>query len=485
MMPCPPRRAGSFNAQRVALTIGVIGTLLLTGCATVDINQSIARVNLDAGSVTAGKLSLAQSEADRVASQSSANALLAKPLTQDAAVHLALINSPAMQAMLAQSWADAASAAQAGRLPNPILTLERVRTPSETEIGRMLAFGLLDVLTLPQRYRTANARVEQAQLQLTADVVEKVTQVRQAWVAALAAKQSLTYAQQVSDSAEASAELARRMLAVGNFNKLQRARQQAFYADAAAQLANASHAATSAREALVRALGLTDTQAQQMQLPERLPDIPASARTGEDVSSAASRGRLDIKMAQAALNATAVAQGLNAITSFTDIELSVIRNTSIERADGHRTNARGFEVAVKLPIFDWGGLQRDAMSAQMLAAANRLEATTRAAGSNLRESYSSYRTTYDIAKHYRDEVVPLRKLIADENVLRYNGMIIGVFELLADSRDQISSVIAAINAQQQFWMADAALQSSIMGKPMMMQSMGTAPAAGGGGDAPH
>jgi outer membrane protein TolC len=349
----------------------------------------------------------------------------------------------------------------------------------------MLAFGLLDVLTLPQRHRVATGRIGQVQLQLTIDVVEKVTQVRQAWVAALAAKQSLTYAQQVSDSAEASAELARRMLAVGNFNKLQRARQQAFYADAAAQLANASHAATASREALIRVLGLTDGQAQQLQLPERLPDLPANARTGEEVSSAASRGRLDIRLAQAALNATAVAQGLNAITSFTDIELSVIRNTSIERADGHRTNARGFEVAVKLPLFDWGGLQRDAMSAQMLAAVNRLEATTRAAGSNLRESYSAYRTTYDIAKHYRDEIVPLRKLIADENVLRYNGMIIGVFELLADSRDQISSVIAAINAQQQFWMADAALQSSIMGKPMMTQTMGAAPTVGGGVDAQH
>jgi outer membrane protein TolC len=459
--------------------------LLLTGCATVDVNQSLARVNLDAGGLTGGKLGLAQSEADRVASQSNANALLAKPLTQDDAVHLALINSPAMQAMLAQSWAAAAGAAQTGRLVNPVLTLERLRTPTETDIGRMLAFGLLDVLTLPQRYRTANARIEQTQLQLTTDVVEKVTQVRQAWVAALATKQSLSYAQQVNDSAEASAELARRMLAVGNFNKLQRARQQAFYADAAAQLANASHSATAAREALVRALGLTDVQAQQLQLPDLLPDIPAMPRTGDEVSRAASRGRLDIKMAQAALNATAVAQGLNAITSFTDVELSVIRNTSIERADGHRTNARGFEVAVKLPIFDWGGLQRDAMSAQMLAAANRLEATMRAAGSNLRESYSSYRTTYDIAKHYRDEVVPLRKLIADENVLRYNGMLIGVFELLADSRDQISSVIAAINAQQQFWMADAALQASIMGKPMMMQSIGAAPAAGGGGDAAH
>ena len=474
-----------FKPRYWLSALAVVGVLFLAGCATVDIKQSVARANQEAPDFTGGKLNLAQSDADRTVSQNSANTLLAKPLGQDDAVHLALINSPAMQAMLAQSWAESANAAQAGRLANPVLTLERLRLPLETEIGRMLAFGLLDVLTLPQRNRSANARIEQAQLQLTADVVEKVTQVRQAWVAALAAKQSLTYAQQVSDSAEASAELARRMLAVGNFNKLQRARQQAFYADAAAQLANASHAATAAREALIRALGLSDEQAQKLRLPERLPDIPASPRTGEEVGNAASRGRLDIKMAQAALNTTVVAQGLNAITSFTDIELSVIRNTSIERADGHRTNARGFELAVKLPIFDWGGLQRDAISAQMLAATNRLEATVRAAGSNLRESYSAYRTTYDIARHYRDEIVPLRKLIADENVLRYNGMIIGVFELLADSRDQISSVIAAINAQQNFWRADAALQSSIMGKPMMVQSMGAPPAAGGGSDAAH
>lgn len=469
----------------MAIAVGGASLIFLAGCATVDVNRAIARADEDVGGLTAGKLALAQTDQVRSEWRNTATALLAKPLSADDAVHLALVNSPAVQALLARSWAEAANAAQSGRLPNPVLTLERIRTPTETDIGRMLAFGLLDVLTLPQRYRNAQSRLEQVQLQLAVDVIDSVTQVRQAWVSAVAAQQSLMYAQQVSHSAEASAELARRMLAVGNFNKLQRARQQAFYADAAAQLASASHAATASREALVRALGLTDAQAEQLKLPERLPDIPASPRTGEDVSRAASRGRLDIKMAQAALNTAAVSQGLAAITSFTDIELSVIRNTAIERGDGQRTNARGLEVALKLPLFDWGGLQRDAMSAQMLAAINRLEGTVRAAGSNLRESYSAYRTTYDVAKHYRDEIVPLRKLIAEENVLRYNGMIIGVFELLADSRDQISSVIAAINAQQQFWLADAALQSSILGKPMMMQGMGAAPAAGGGGDAAH
>ncbi|NRD51237.1 transporter, partial [Corallococcus exiguus] len=82
---------------------------------------------------------------------------------------------------------------------------------------------------------------------------------------------------------------------------------------------------------------------------------------------------------------------------------------------------------------------------------------------------------YDIARHHRDEVIPLRKTISEENQLRYNGMLISVFELLADSRDQVNSVMAALNAEQQFWQADAALQASLIGKPT------SASVAGGGG----
>ncbi len=460
-------------------------TMVLAGCASVDINQSLVRANADAAAFTQGNLSLARDESQRDALQRAANELLAKPLSQDDAVRLALINSPSMQALLAQHWADSADAAQSGRVNNPVLTLARLRSPIEIEISRMLAIGLLDLLTLPQRQRVAQGRIEQTQLQLTASIVDSVTQVRQAWINAVASAQSQQYAKQVNDSAEASAELARRMLAVGNFSKLQRARQQAFYADAVVLWANASQITTSHREALVRLLGLTDPQASQLQLPTRLPELPDAPRAPDEVAAAASSGRLDVKMAQASLDTIAKAQGINRASSFTDIELSVVRNTTTDRVDGKKNDRRGVEIALKLPIFDWGDLRRDASRAQALAAANRLEATVRAAGSMLRETYAAYRTAYDTAKHYRDEIMPLRKLIADENVLRYNGMLIGVFELLADSRDQIASVSAAINAQKQFWLTEAALQATIVGKPTMMPTMGTLPMMSGGSDAAH
>jgi hypothetical protein len=83
------------------------------------------------------------------------------------------------------------------------------------------------------------------------------------------------------------------------------------------------------------------------------------------------------------------------------------------------------------------------------------------APSELRSTYIAYRNAYALAKHYLDEVLPLRKVIAEETTLRYNGMFIGVFELLAENREQSKMVIASIAATQAFWLADAVFQDTL------------------------
>ena len=473
-----------LRATHAKLTLSALGLAVLTGCASVSLDQNINRVNVEAGGFTEGKLALARTQEERDQQAQAAQSLLAQPLGQKDAVQLALVNSPSLQALLAQGWAESADAAQVGRIANPIFSFERMRAGTELDLGRALSFGLLDLLTLPTRYGVATRQIELSQLRLTGNVLDQVTRVRQAWVRAVAAQQTLQYAKQVYDSAEAGAELARRMQGVGNFNRITRAREQAFYADAATRLSTAQHQVTASREELVRLLGLDESQAQALKLPERLPDLPKQALDPQAVGSLATKARLDIRLAQTALDGAAKAQGLNMVTSFTDIELTGRRNTTFDNAEGTRSNARGWEIDVRLPIFDWGGMQRDAMNARTLAAANQLEAAARAAGSSLRESYSAYRTAYDVARHYRDEVVPVRKVIAEENQLRYNGMLISAFELLADARDQVGAVTAALDAQQQFWLADAALQASVIGRPTST-SLSVTSSAPSGGDAGH
>lgn len=463
-------KSGNARPMQCAAWLALVAGL--GGCASTAQDQSIAKANATLKTLGQGPLALTLSADQTVALTKKSSALLANELAQNQAVELALTNSPQFQVLLAQAWVDSAMAAQSGRIANPLFLFERTRIGSELELARLFSFGLLDLLTLPARAKSANARVEQVQLQLVANLVDQVTLVRTAWVKAVGAQQSFLYAEQVFDSAQASAELAKRMLVAGNFNKIMRARQQVFYADAATQLALSQAKVSASREQLVRALGLTDAQALLLKIPQRLPDLPKAPRQPEDVSAKAAQQRIDVQMSQAMLRIIATQQGLKNIESWTDIEVGFRRDTvfegQVQNAGNPALARRGFEVGVRLPIFDSGELKRELMTAQMLAAISQTEATVRAANSHLRESYSNYRTAWDIAQHYREEIIPLRKLILDENVLRYNGMIIGVFDLLADSREQIRSVIAAIEAEQQFWLNDVAIQTAILGKPATM-----------------
>ena len=82
--------------------------------------------------------------------------------------------------------------------------------------------------------------------------------------------------------------------------------------------------------------------------------------------------------------------------------------------------------------------------------------------------------------HYQREIVPLRKIISDEMLLRYNAMQIDVFELLTEARQRISANVNAIESQRNFWIASVSLFSAIVGGSRGVSSpenMSAAPAA--------
>ena len=125
-----------------------------------------------------------------------------------------------------------------------------------TSIDRVIVFNVMALVAMPRSQKVASRQFEAAQLQLAGDVLQLAGDTRRAYFSAVAAQETAKYFEQVKLSAEASAELAARMAAVGNFNRLTQMREQAFYADATAQLAKAKVAAVVERERLTRLLGL-------------------------------------------------------------------------------------------------------------------------------------------------------------------------------------------------------------------------------------
>jgi len=270
------------------------------------------------------------------------------------------------------------------------------------------------------------------------------------------------------------------MAEVGNFSKLDQAREQAFYAEATAQLARARHAEFAARERLTRFMGLWGEDL-SYRLPERLPELPKAPREGGDLEAQALAQRLDVQGAKRDTEALARSLGLTKVTRYVSLlEFGVLSNS-----ETGQPRQRGWEVELRLPIFDLGGARTARAERLYLQSVNRAAQTAVQARSEVRETYGTYRTAFDLARHYRDEVVPLRKRISEEMLLRYNGMLASVFELLADSREQVTAVNAYIESLRNFWIAESDLQMALTGRsPGGMQLMRAAigaPASGGGG----
>ena len=459
--------------MRVAATLAA--TLLLAGCASFSPDGGFSAVEQTAKNQLGKDLRWARSAADQDTIDKRVAELLAQPLTVDDAVQLALLNNRGLQASFQELGIGEAELVQAGRLPNPGFSFGRLTRGGEVELERGLHFNLARLLLLPLSGPMEARRFEQTQGQVAVSVLALAAEARKAYFSALAAEETVRYTRQVMQAAEASAELARRMEQVGNFSKLQRAREQGFYADAALNLARAEQSQRATRERLTRLLGAWGTQT-SFSLPARLPDLPKLARDLPDIESVALAQRLDVQGAKLAAEQTAKNLGLTRTTRFVNVlELGFVNNRSNEAP-----TRRGWEIGLELPLFDWGGARVARAEAVYMQTVHRAAETAINARSEVREAYGAYRSAYDIARHHRDEIVPLRQRIAEENVLRYNGMLIGVFDLLADARSQIASVNASIEALRDFWLAQADLDMALIGKPSLAAASGPAMAAEAG-----
>jgi outer membrane protein TolC len=468
------------SVRRSGLLVVVLASAVMAGCASFSSDAGFSSIESAAKEKLGKDVRWARSDADVDTIDRRVRELLAKPLSVDDAVQVTLLNNRGLQARFQDLGITEAEVVQAGRLPNPGFTFGRLRRGDEVELERGLHLNLARLLTLPMVSQLEARRFEQVKREVTMDVLSLAADARKAYFQAVAAEETVRYMRQVRQTAEASAELARRMEQVGNFSKLARAREQAFYADAALGLARADQAQRASRERLARLLGVWGDQV-QFQLPERLPDLPAEARNQPDIEAVAMAQRLDVQAAKLGAEQTAKNLGLTRTTRFINVlELGLVRNTSNEAP-----RQTGWEIGLELPLFDWGGARVARAEAIYMQALHRAAQTAINARSEVRDAYGNYRSAYDIARHQRDEIVPLKKRISEEQVLRYNGMIIGVFELLADARSQITSVNAYIESLRDFWLAQSDLDMALIGKATMAAPASPAAAAMDGGGAGH
>lgn len=413
---------------------------------------------------------------DAEAARARIDRLLKRPLTADAAVQIALVNNRGLQAAYNElGIADAARVRQS-LPPNPTLSATRLSGAAEAELDREIVASILALATLPARTEIANELFHRAQLVAALETLRVATEARRAYYRAVAARQLVNLLTEATAATATTAELARRMGESGAMNKLDQARHQVLHADLSNELTRAQQRASAARERLIRALGLSGDDL-AFALPSSMPPLPKRLLTLPKAEQETIDRRVDVQIARSELDTLAKAYGLTKATRFVNVlEAGFADKISDNRETGEHAHSRGFTLTLEVPIFDFGEARVREAEQGYMQAVNRLAQKAVDARSQTREAYRGYRLSYDVAMRYQRDVLPLRKIISDEMMLRYGAMQVDVFTLLAEARQKIAANVAAVEAQRDFWLASTALSAAMVGAgaPATEQASNTA-----------
>ena len=461
-----------------------IGTAILvglSGCANFSPDGGMGAV-ADAASVELDKDVVAiRSVGEAAAARAAVERLLRRTLTADAAVQVALLNNRGLQAAYNELASAEARMVGASLPPNPTFSYLRIAGAAEIEIERRIVGDILALATLPARSEIALTRFRQAQLRAARETLRLAAETRGAYYRAVAARELAGFLTQAQSAADSASQLAERLGRTGAMNKLDQAREQVFYADLTAQLAAARQRADGEREALIRRLGLWGGDL-VFKLAGVLPALPPRVQSSAAIEVEAVRRRVDLQIARMELDALARVYGLTQAVRFINlIEAGAAAKTTTDRQSGEVISDRGFEVEFQIPMFDFGEVRVRQAESIYLRAVNLLVEKAVDVRSQAREAYRRYRSSYDIASHYQREVLPLRKIISDETLLRYNAMQIDVFALLAEARQRIGATVAAIEARREFWLAETNLLAAVVGGGRSGEAGGSTPLAAASG----
>lgn len=441
----------------------IVCALLLAGCAAGPPKDAgFGAVQRTTAERTGAVVQWDRHSVADAAVQTSVRAMLAKELTADQAVQIALLNNHNLQATFEDLGIAQADLVQAGLLKNPVFDLGvRVptRPPSKTYVDINVAEDFINIFFIPARKRLAQAQFEQVQSRVISEVLTLAADTKNAFYACQAAGQLVELRRNIADAVGASATAARRLHDAGNNTDLDLINAEAQDARAKAELAEAQADAAEARERLSDLMGLWGADI-DWKIADHLPDLPASEIKPAGLERVALEQRADLAAVRQEIAVQAQVLGFTKETRFlTDANVG---------AEGEReTDGQwriGPSLSIPVPLFDQGQAAIPRAQALLMQSEQRYWAMAVDVRSQVRAAEVRMRGARTRAMLFRDQVLPLQQQAVEQTQLQYNGMLVGVFQLLQARREQSDAAREYVEALRDYWTARAEMERAIGGR---------------------
>jgi cobalt-zinc-cadmium efflux system outer membrane protein len=439
----------------------IAALVVLSGCAVPE-DAGFEDVRRLVGERTPHRIHWRRGSAEDEEARRAVEDLLKGELGVEAAVQVALLNNPELQADYEDLGMAQADLVQAGMLRNPRF-LAAARFPTGSDGGTAwemeIVQDFLDLLMFPARKKLGELEFERARLEVADHVIETAARTREAWYEAVAARQTAEVRKAIAEAAEASAEMAQRLRAAGNVSELGEVKERLLCERAKADWEEAEAEASAARERLTVLLGLWGEEAAWTP-PSRLPEVPTADGSLEKLESLAIARRLDLT---AALRERDLSEGrLELVKAFRWIG-SLELGAGAER-ESDREWSVGPVLELELPLFD----RQQARLAALRSELRRREAANRDLAIRIRSEVRAARDRLVSARrlfeHQRDTVIPLRERAVALLQKEFNFMLTGVTDVLLAKQEEYDAWAQAVERAKDYWTARAELERAVGGK---------------------
>ena len=431
----------------------LLAAAVLAGCVSVPRDESVSNLR-DGVSARLGSSVELRGDAG---GEARVRELLAGEIDAERAVQIALLNSPRVDAVLAEMDLARAEVLEGSTISNPVFEAE-IRFPGEPyrPYELRLAQSILDLVRLPRRRAAARVAFDAARMRVTSEVVGFAADVRDDYFSLLTSSSNLALTETITEAAQVAVELALRQHAAGNITDLELEREQARWEDAKLELAAEQERLLLQRETFVRRLGLDGTE--EWTLAPTFPPLPESELEPEAMETILAERRLDLAAARRELEAVRRLLPGSALEEVGEVVVDVHRE---REPDGSKSTGPGIELPI--PIFNRGAAARLRAEARIAQLEAEIASGVSAAASEVRAAQESLFAARARAEYYRDVILPRRERILRLTQLEYNAMFVGIYTLLEAKENQLRAQRDYNEAQRAYWSGRGVFERALHG----------------------
>lgn len=424
-------------------------------CGSIPKRDDLDKIKAEAKNQDGGEIVWQKDAESAAAVEKEIDALIKKPLTKEGAIQLALYSNRELQAQFDRIGVAHANIWQATLFKNPTIDFASKFPLSggEPKIEAGLEWSIADLFARSARIRMAEAEANETAQNVAQAVRDLIQQTKSAYFDYQFSLHMYKIEQTTLETAEMNLNLQRRLFAAGNISDLDLATEEAHVAALRLELQSQNLEVAQKKETLQKLFGLWGKKT-EWNIIDTLPKLPAKDLPIDALEFTAVKNRGDLQGMMAGLETIkAELDQVKTVRWIPALDLGV----GVISDFGEKFGV-GPQVRWEIPIFDQGSARIERLVnlyRMKLRAAENLAVQIR---SEARQSRNKMVTERERIRYFSQTLLPLRAKVTDETQLFYNGMLMGLPQLLNAKQEELKTQKEYLLAHKQYWIAYSELE---------------------------